>query len=70
MMDEHIKKIEWYRTPVKKKLSSFTYFNGWIDGHPIGNMDLNKYKHKRKILVVNVIKHIRNRILAYFNNCE
>ena len=46
---EHIKKIEWYRTPVKKKLSSFTYFNGWIDGHPIGNMNLNKYKYKKKM---------------------
>ena len=46
---EHIKKIEWYRTPVEKKLGSFTYFNGWIDEHPIGNMDLNKYKYKRKM---------------------
>ena len=46
---EHIKKIEWYRAPVEKKLGSFTYFNGWIDEHPIGNMDLNKYKYKRKM---------------------
>ena len=46
---EHIKKIEWYRTPVEKKLGSFTYFNGWIDEHPIGNMNLNKYKYKRKM---------------------
>ena len=46
---EHVKKIEWYRTPVEKKLGSFTYFNGWIDEHPIGNMDLNKYKYKRKM---------------------
>ncbi len=46
---EHIKKIGWYGTPVEKKLGSFTYFNGWIDEHPIGNMDLNKYKYKRKM---------------------
>ena len=46
---EHIKKIKWYRAPVEKKLGSFTYFNGWIDEHPIGNMDLNKYKYKRKM---------------------
>ena len=46
---EHIKKIGWYRTPVEKKLGSFTYFNGWIDEHPIGNMNLNKYKYKRKM---------------------
>ena len=46
---EHIKKIGWYRYPVEKKLESFIYFIGWIDGHPIGNMDLNKYKHKRKM---------------------
>ena len=46
---EHIKKIEWYRAPVEKKVGSFTYFNGWIDEHPIGNMDLNKYKYKRKM---------------------
>ena len=46
---EHIKKIEWYRAPVEKKLGSFTYFNGWIDEHPIGNMNLNKYKYKKKM---------------------
>ena len=46
---EHIKKIEWYRAPEEKKLGSFTYFIGWIDEHPIGNMDLNKYKYKRKM---------------------
>ena len=46
---EHIKKIKWYRAPVEKKLGSFTYFNGWIDEHPIGNMNLNKYKYKRKM---------------------
>ena len=49
LTDEHIKKIEWYRTPVEKKLGSFSYFNGWIDEHPIGNMDLNQYKYKRKM---------------------
>ena len=46
---QHIKKIGWYRSPVKNKLESFTYFNGWIDGHPIGNMDLNKYNYKKKM---------------------
>tara|TARA_Y100000590_G_scaffold231598_1_gene260938 strand:+ start:12451 stop:14076 length:1626 start_codon:yes stop_codon:yes gene_type:complete len=46
---EHVKKIGWYRSPVEKKLESFTYFNGWIDGHPIGNMNLNKYNYKRKM---------------------
>ena len=45
---EHVKKIEWYIKPVEKKLGTFTYFNGWIDGHPIGNMDLSKYQYKRK----------------------
>ena len=46
---EHIKKIEWYRTPVEKKLGSFIYFNGWIDAYPIGNMDLSEFKHKKKL---------------------
>ena len=45
---EHIKKNEWYMMPVEKKLGSFTYFNGWIDGHPIGNMDLKDLKHKKQ----------------------
>jgi hypothetical protein len=45
---EHIKKIGWYRTPDEKKLGSFTYFNGWIDEHPIGNMDLKNFKHKKQ----------------------
>ena len=46
---EHIKKIEWYRTPVEKKLGSFIYFNGWIDAYPVGNMDLSEFKHKKKL---------------------
>ena len=46
---EHIKKIEWYRTPDEKKLGSFIYFNGWIDAYPVGNMDLSEFKHKKKL---------------------
>ena len=45
---EHIKKIEWYRFPVEKKIGNFKYYNGWIDKHPIGNMTLDEYKHKKK----------------------
>ena len=45
---EHIKKIEWYRTPNEKKLENFTYYMGWIDAHPVGNMNLSNYKYKKK----------------------
>ena len=44
---ELIKTINWYTPPTKKNVGSFVYFSGWIDAHPIGNMDLSNYKHKK-----------------------
>ena len=38
---EHIKKVKWYISPVEKKLGSFIYYEGWIDAHPVGNMDIS-----------------------------
>ena len=51
---KHIKNIEWYRIPVKKNVDSFTYYKGWIDAYPLGNMDLENYKH-RKFLFFDII---------------
>jgi hypothetical protein len=45
---EDLKKIQWYTPPVEKKLDNFLYYIGWIDAHPIGNMDLKDLKHKKK----------------------
>ena len=44
----HIKNIQWYSPPVKKKLENFSYYRGWIDAHPIGNMNLKNFKHKKQ----------------------
>ena len=44
---QHIKNINWYTSPVKHKLDKFEYYNGWIDGTPIGNMSLDSYNHKK-----------------------
>ena len=44
---KHLKEIKWYQEPTKKKLNDFIYYNGWIGGSPIGNMSLDKYRHKR-----------------------
>jgi hypothetical protein len=44
---EHLKEIKWYKNPVQKKLNTFTYYIGWIDGFPIGNMSLDKYQYKK-----------------------
>ncbi len=44
---QHIKNINWYTSPVKHKLDKFEYYNGWIDGTPIGNMNLDSYNHKK-----------------------
>jgi len=43
---QHLKEINWYQEPTQKKLNGFSYYNGWIGGSPIGNMSLDKYKHK------------------------
>ena len=46
---KHVKKINWYESPKEKKLQNFSYYIGWIDASPVGNMILDKYKHKKKI---------------------
>ncbi len=51
---KHIKSIGWYRAPTKQKIQNFEYYIGWIDAHPVGNMDLSTYKHK-KLLWFDVI---------------
>lgn len=53
----HIKKINWYRKPVKNNIGNFIYYNGWIDAFPIGNMNLSKKKHKKILNFYDVLYH-------------
>lgn len=44
---QHLKEINWYQAPIQKKLNEFNYYNGWVGGSPIGNMPLDRFKHKK-----------------------
>jgi len=44
----HIKEINWYQSPIKQQLGSFTYYSGWIGSYPVGNSNLDGYKHTKK----------------------
>lgn len=55
--DEHIKKIKWYRKPVQSNIGNFTYYRGWIDAFPVGNMDISKKKHKKFLNFYDIIYH-------------
>tara|TARA_B110000971_G_scaffold117902_1_gene120785 strand:+ start:4186 stop:5820 length:1635 start_codon:yes stop_codon:yes gene_type:complete len=55
---KHIKKIRWYSEASKQKLGKFTYYNGWIGGHPIGNVILNNHFHT-KVWKYDIINKIR-----------
>jgi hypothetical protein len=54
---EHVKKIKWYRSPVKLKLEKFTYYAGWIDAAPIGNMSLKNYKYRNLFSYDIIFRH-------------
>ena len=49
-----IKKQGKYYKPIKNNLNGFTYYTGWIDGHPIGNLSLEN-KNYIKIFNYDVI---------------
>ena len=42
-----LKKAGFYNKPDKKNLNGFVYYQGWIDGHPIGNANLDNYLYKK-----------------------
>jgi len=42
-----LKKAGFYSKPIKKNLNGFVYYQGWIDGHPIGNANLDNYNYKK-----------------------
>lgn len=42
-----LKKLSSIQKQVKK-LGKFTYYNGWIDGHPIRYVILDKHFHTNK----------------------
>ena len=66
---KHVKKINWYESPKEKKLQNFSYYIGWIDASPVGNMILDKYKHKKKIGFDIIFKQITKKIaLKLFAN--
>ena len=44
---QHLKEINWYQAPIQKKLNEFNYYNGWVGASPIGNMPLDRFKHKK-----------------------
>ena len=49
-----IKKQGKYYKPIKNNLNGFTYYTGWIDGHPLGNLSLEN-KNYIKIFNYDVI---------------